>query len=411
MENDTPTLAVLLCMHRSGSSYTASVLQALGMSLGPFPLVGAASSNIHGHYESVPFLTLGRKVQEVALGFDNDFPNSVQALADFHSRKGIWREGVTIPDELIDEGRRLIAGLIGTGKISGFKDPRTVLIWPFWRRVLAAFPGLRVVLVPLLRSPHEIAMSLSTRLDGQWGYWSSLDLVAAHFDRMKTILESGRDVARAIRFGSESYFDDVAEAARLCGLTWNLEDAQRVLDRTCVHHEPATVYHEAQTLYEELGGHRPPEGQAERNGWLLARDARKCEQLSYRLLSQPVESLRISDAQLAHTHQAGLQNEEALRDIRNQLDQAQQAYSQIQNELSDAHNQLDQARGEMSRALESEQGIWQECQRLREQRDRFESHPVLGQVLRARRRVKDLMSRSASGSSARRIQQELGPWS
>ena len=76
MESETKTLAFLLCMHRSGSSLTASIFQELGMSLGPFPLLGADSSNIHGHYESLPLFLLNRKVQEFALGFPDDVPKS-----------------------------------------------------------------------------------------------------------------------------------------------------------------------------------------------------------------------------------------------------------------------------------------------------------------------------------------------
>ncbi len=181
---------------------------------------------------------------------------------------------------------------------------------------------------------------------------------------MKAILESVNQATRAIGFGSESFLDDLAEAARFCGLSWNKEDALRVFDRTCVHHEPASVVHEAQMLYEELGGQRPPHCQAERNGWLLARDARKCEALTQRL-----ESHRQSEAQ-------------------QQLSQAQAA-------LSDSRDQLAKAREEMSRAQESERRMWEKCQRLREQRDRFESHPVLGRVLRARRRVKGLLDGSS----------------
>ncbi len=364
MESETSTLAFLLCMHRSGSSLTASIFQELGMSLGPFPLLGAHSSNIHGHYESLPFQILNRKVQEIALGFPDDVPKSEEVLTRFLDGKGIWPEGVKIPDELFDEGRRLVAGLVGSGGISGFKDPRTVLTWPFWRQVLQEFHSIRVVVVPLLRSPHEIAMSLCTRSDGALGYWASLDLVAVHFGRMKAILESVNQATRAIGFGSESFLDDLAEAARFCGLSWNKEDALRVFDRTCVHHEPASVVHEAQMLYEELGGQRPPHCQAERNGWLLARDARKCEALTQRL-----ESHRQSEAQ-------------------QQLSQAQAA-------LSDSRDQLAKAREEMSRAQESERRMWEKCQRLREQRDRFESHPVLGRVLRARRRVKGLLDGSS----------------
>ena len=373
MESDTTTLAFLLCMHRSGSSFTASVFQELGMSLGPFPLLGADSSNIHGHFESLPLLMLNRKVQEIAFGFPDDFPKSEEVLTRFLDGKGIWPEGVKIPDELFDEGRRLVAGLVGSGGISGFKDPRTVLTWPFWRQVLQEFHSLRVVVVPLLRSPHEIAMSLCTRSEGALGYWSSLDLIAVHFGRMKAILENEKQASRAVRFGSEGFLDDLAEAARCCGLTWNEADALRVFDRACVHHEPATVVHEAQMLYEELGGQRPPLGQAERNGWLLARDARKCEALAQRLASQALASHRRSEAQ-------------------QQLSQAQAA-------LSDMRNQLTLARDEMSRAQESERRMWEECQRLREQRDRFESHPVLGQVLRARRRVKGLLNRAPADSA------------
>jgi len=373
MDSETTTLALLLCMHRGGSSFAASVFQELGMSLGPFPLMGAHSSNIHGHYESLPFYMLNRKVQEIALGFPDDVPTSEEVLARFLDGKGTWPEGVKIPDELFDEGRRLVAGLVGSGGISGFKDPRTVLTWPFWRQVLQEFHSVRVVVVPLLRSPHEIAMSLCTRSEGALGYWASLDLIAVHFRRMKAILESVNQATRAIGFGSESFLDDLAEATRSCGLSWNKEDALRVFDRTCVHYEPATIFHEAQALYEELGGQGPPLGQAERNGWLLARDARKCEALTQRLVSH-----RQSEAQ-------------------QQLSQARDELARAQAALSDMRKQLTLACDEMSRAQESERRMWEECQRLCEQRDRFESHPVLGQVLRARRRVKGLLARSAVG--------------
>ena len=93
MESDTTTLAFLLNMHRSGSSFTASAFQELGMSLGPFPLLGADSSNIHGHYESLPFQILNRKVQEFALGFPDDVPMSEEVLTRFLDGKGIWPEG------------------------------------------------------------------------------------------------------------------------------------------------------------------------------------------------------------------------------------------------------------------------------------------------------------------------------
>lgn len=353
------------------------------MSLGPFPLMGAHSSNIHGHFESLPFYMLNRKVQGIALGFPDEATDSEEVLTRFLEGKGIWPEGVSIPDELLDEGRQLVAGLIGSGRISGFKDPRTVLNWPFWRQVLRGFPSLRVVVVPLLRSPHEIAMSLCTRSDGVLGYWAALDLTAVHFGRMKAILESVDQATRTIGFGSGSFLDDLAEAARSCGLSWDKEDALRVFDQTCVHHEPATVVHEAQTLYEELGGQRPPHYQAERNGWLLAKDARTCEALTRRLTLPGIELRRQSEAQQKLLQQ--------------QLSQAQAELAHAQAEMFDTRDQLARACADMSRAQESERRVWEECRRLREQRDRLESHPVLGRVLRVRRRVKGFLVESALG--------------
>jgi len=398
----------------------------------------ASPSNIHGYYESQPFYMLNQKVQEIALGFPDDFPTSEEVLTRLLDGQGIWPEGVKIPDELFDEGRRLIAGLVGSGAISGFKDPRTVLTWPFWRQLVQEFHSLRVVVVPLLRSPHEIAMSLCTRSAGALGYWASLDLIALHFGRMKTILESVNQAPRAIRFGSESFLDDIAEVARFCGLSWNEEDAMRVFDRTCVHHEPAAVVHEAQILYEELGGQRPSHRQAERNGWLLARDTRKCEALTQRLALQSIEShrrnaeqqlsqlqqeLSQSQQELSQSQQELSQSQQELSQSQQWLSQSQQWLSQSQQWLSQSQQQLIQARSEhaqfqaelaqaqaalsdsreqlarahekMSQAQESERRMWEECQRLREQRDRFESHPVLGQVLRARRRVKGLLNGSS----------------
>jgi len=94
------------------------------MSLGLFPLLGAHSSNIHGHYESLPFYMLKRKVQEIALGFPDDVPMSEEVLTTFLDGKGIWPKGVKIPDELLDEGRRLVAGLVGsTGKALRGDEP------------------------------------------------------------------------------------------------------------------------------------------------------------------------------------------------------------------------------------------------------------------------------------------------
>ena len=315
------------------------------MSLGPFPLLGAHSSNIHGHYESLPFYVLNRKVQEIALGFPDDVPTSEEVLARFLDGKGIWPEGVKIPDELFDEGRRLVAGLVGSGGISGFKDPRTVLTWPFWRQVLQEFPSLRVVVVPLLRSPHEIAMSLCTRSEDALGYWSSLDLIAVHFRRMKAILESVNQATRAIGFGSESFLDDLAEAARSCGLSWNEADALRVFDRTCVHHEPATIFHEAQCFTRSWAARgRPRVKQSRTDGCCAGRS---------KVRGPDAASKRIAQAKRGP----------AAAFIPASFPSPAESRSRLRYPTCGIRLTL--ARDEMSRAQESERRMWEECQRLR----------------------------------------------
>ena len=91
-----------------------------------------------------------------------DLPESEEALDSFVAGKGAidWPE---IPAHFLARGRSIIENLLESGKVSGFKDPRTVLLWPFWERVLTDFPTVRVAPVALLRSPHEIAMSLCSR--------------------------------------------------------------------------------------------------------------------------------------------------------------------------------------------------------------------------------------------------------
>jgi hypothetical protein len=376
----------------------ASALNALGMSLGPYPLLGAHSSNIHGHFESIPLQELNRRVQEIALGFPDDVPPSEDLLNTFLAGQGMWPEGVKIPGELVDEGRRLVSGLVESGTISGFKDPRTVLTWPFWREVLREFPSLRVVVVPLLRSPHEIAMSLCTRSQGAYGYWSSLDLVAVHFKRMKAIMEAEEQCSKVVRFGSPGFQDDLQEAARHCGLTWNEADVLRVFDPSCVHQEPATVFHEAQSLYEELGGPKPTGSRAEQVRWLQARDARRCEALTLRYAELALESARRGEA-------LGQQNEEMGRRcklLEQQLSQTQDWLTQTQTALDETRDQLARAVEEMSRARASELLLWEELQRLRDQRDRFEAHPVLGPLLRSRRRVKQLLDGTSADMGGRR---------
>lgn len=281
MDGPNRTLVVLLTMHRSGSSLTASILQKLGMSLGPFELLGAEPTNPHGHFESIPFHSLNREVQEWAFGFPDDLPNDPETHARFLASQGAWPTDRDIPDEWLEEGERLTRVLIESGSPSGFKDPRTVLTWPFWQRVFQRIENLEVAPAILLRSPHEIAMSLCSRANGEYPYWDALDVAGVNLRRLKAIADEHDGRVPVARFATPHFRADLERLARICGLSWRDEIVDQVYDHSCVHHLPAAVSHPAQELFNALYGEGWSELDGEANARRIARDARRFEGLMH----------------------------------------------------------------------------------------------------------------------------------
>jgi hypothetical protein len=245
-------LIVFLCMHRTGSSLATDMLAQVGMALGPYELVGASESNKYGHFESVPFHGLNRELQQLAFGFSDDLPDSPDTLRRLVACAGRWPSDMALPLTARERARELLEGLIASGPISGFKDPRTLLTWPFWRDVLAEFPGLEVVPLFLVRSPHEIAMSIFSRAKGALSYFDALDVTAVHFRRMLAVRADVSGPCPVVCFEPQSFPADLARAAEACGLTWDAEKFATVYDASCRHHEPAVISHEAQELFQQL---------------------------------------------------------------------------------------------------------------------------------------------------------------
>jgi hypothetical protein len=134
---------VVVGMHRSGTSLTASILGSAGLHLGEH-LMPAARGNSAGHFEDVEFVSFHSDVlgamghhpdgwDTVALDQLPDFAEErAQTLLDQRSSRPLW----------------------------GWKDPRTTLFLPFWERVL---PEARFVFV--YRNPWEVIDSLYCRGD------------------------------------------------------------------------------------------------------------------------------------------------------------------------------------------------------------------------------------------------------
>jgi hypothetical protein len=247
------TLVVILCMHRCGSSLVTNVIERLGMSLGPFELLGCTEFNKYGHFEAVPFFHLNREVLNQVLGFP-DLPESAEAFRRFSERRGRWRLKTSpVTEEMLQRGRDLVEQLVGSGQVSGFKDPRVPLLWPFWSRVFAGFPGLRVVPLFLVRSPHEVAMSLFTRSRGEMAYRDALDLTAIHYRRLHDIRDRWDGERAVVRFDPRVFARDLRRAAEICRLDWSDALFAQVYDASCRHHEPAVVAHEAQRQFQRMG--------------------------------------------------------------------------------------------------------------------------------------------------------------
>ncbi len=397
IEHGERKLVIVLSMHRCGSSLTTNILHRLGMSLGPFELNGANFSNPHGHFEADPILNLNRLVQYLAYGFMEDLPDLPETLARFCETKGEWGESIYIPEDLFAEGRSLIRTLIDSGGISGFKDPRTVLTWPFWNRVLADFPDVAIVPISLVRSPHEIAMSIVNRGHGWRGYWTALDVTAVHLHRQKLILESVNHRRPSLCFGSPTYLKTLEIAVSECGLTWNTATVLDVFDRSCVHQSPATVRHEAQDLFECLNGGGAAQLDFDTNQSRLEKDARILENLRLQQWHSKDDQIREAreEARQAAREEA---REEALRvdELETQLRQTQCRLAESERARQELQSQILDTKSLLIHVQERELQAWQRNEQLRDRLERFDSHPILGPAIRGRRRIRRLIHSSAT---------------
>lgn len=165
-----PPAVVIGGMHRSGTSYAASVLQSAGLVLGE-RLLGPDPTNPRGHFEDRDFLELHQALLRDRGFADTGFVagQAVEPTAAFRARAA-----------------DLVAARRAQGRPWGWKDPRTVLLLDAWRELL---PEGRYLIV--FRPPWEVVDSLYRRGDRAFAADPPLALeVWRHFN---TLL---RDFAR-----------------------------------------------------------------------------------------------------------------------------------------------------------------------------------------------------------------------
>jgi len=138
-----PALAIA-GMHRSGTSYVASLFDGAGIKLGERQL-GVGHGNARGHFEDLDFLELHQRALR-SCGFHGD---------------GIVPAGrITFPMGLEARAGEIVAARRAAGLPWGWKDPRTLLFLDFWADQVPEATWLMV-----FRSPWEVADSLYRRLD------------------------------------------------------------------------------------------------------------------------------------------------------------------------------------------------------------------------------------------------------
>ncbi len=137
------SILVVTGMHRSGTSFTASLLQSAGLDIGQ-KLIEPDRGNIRGFFESVEFVEFHEMVLR-SQGL-NDVGWTLQGKID-------------VQDQYVEKAQEIISKS-SRSPMWGWKDPRTTLFLDFWGDLL---PNAKFLLI--YRSPWEVVDSLYRRGD------------------------------------------------------------------------------------------------------------------------------------------------------------------------------------------------------------------------------------------------------
>jgi hypothetical protein len=140
---------VVLGMHRSGTSAMSGILHIMGVPVGAEEdLMPADDANQKGYWESRRLTDF----QELLLREQGGSWDSPPSLPTGWERR---------PGLLLTRGRarRVFRRVYGSRPLWAWKDPRTSLTLPFWKRTLRS----RILAIVIHRNPLEVARSLADR--------------------------------------------------------------------------------------------------------------------------------------------------------------------------------------------------------------------------------------------------------
>lgn len=179
------TAIFILGMHRSGTSALARLVNLLGASL-PRRVLPAGLGNELGHWEPEAAVALHDRMLEAAGTPVNGLSGPPDA----------WFE-TPAAEAFLAPMRQLIDTEFAGEPLFVFKDPRTALLFPLWRRVLADL-GVRCLPIVMLRDPLEAAASLVDR-QAKAVPWQSWSLERAGLLWLRYMLAAERHTRGGIR--------------------------------------------------------------------------------------------------------------------------------------------------------------------------------------------------------------------
>lgn len=138
------SVLVMTGMHRSGTSFTASLLQSVGLNIGK-RLLEPSPENVKGFFENIDFIEFHKMVLKS------------QRLKD---EEWTLEKRINVEEQDVEKAKEIIAKN-SQAPIWGWKDPRTTLFLDFWESLL---PEANFLLI--YRSPWEVIDSLYRRGDG-----------------------------------------------------------------------------------------------------------------------------------------------------------------------------------------------------------------------------------------------------
>ncbi len=201
----------IIGMHRSGTSMVARLLNLGGLDLGdPARMLDPQADNPMGFWENREIMDLNDRLLAAKGGSwmkPPQWQNGWDAAPDI---PGFLEEATAILDRAY--GRR-------DATQWGWKDPRTTLTLPFWKRVVGS---VRLVLV--VRNPVDVAQSLEARHG-----WSLREGVNLWKQYMDMAFRHSAGIPMFVTFYDDYFEDSMGEIGRLlefCGLHADLNGLQ-----------------------------------------------------------------------------------------------------------------------------------------------------------------------------------------